>query len=231
MAITENFRPEYEEYQHQPPVTINQYRMSVPFNVYLRQNQQEKSNSSSSTIKLSNKGNQSLSTSTIVETVIDTVEEDTSVKEEEIKVKEESKGENSVKEEGEIDNKDYIQVEDDKSYQSYVSKEDSTMSPSSWSSSSSHQRGRGGRRRSSHRDGRGGRGRSSRHSGQGGRRRYDRSERLSQRLGRSEQLARAHSAEIQRIRASKQLSSQQLAQACVDALVAKARQAENPKYK
>ena len=109
------------------------------------------------TLSSSNEGNQGLSnkdtknlnstfnvrvtpifTSAVVKQVINTVEEDKSVKEEEIKVKEESKGEQSVKEE----DKDYIQVEDDKSYQSYTINGDSIMSPSSWSSSLSHQRGK-----------------------------------------------------------------------------------------
>ena len=80
------------------------------------------------------------SVSTVIEPVIDTVEEDKSVKEEEFKVGQESKGEQSVKEEDE----DYIQVEEDKSYQSYAINGDSIISPSPWSSSSRHQRSKEG---------------------------------------------------------------------------------------
>ena len=134
-AITENFGPELEEYQQQPPVTINHHQISSPSNTYLRRNQQEEINSSSSTIRPSKEGNQSSyfrpsnecnqsSTSTVVKPVIDTVKEDKSVKEEKIKVKEESKREQSVKEEDE----DYIEVEDNKSYQSHISNGDSIMS-------------------------------------------------------------------------------------------------------
>ena len=89
MAINENTGPELEEYQQQPPVTIN-HQILASSNVYLRQNQQEESyspsdftndtNSPSSSISLSNKGNQSLSAST-VEKLVDIVEEDKSVKE------------------------------------------------------------------------------------------------------------------------------------------------------
>ena len=78
------------------------------------------------------------STSTVVKPVIDTVEEDTSIKEKEIKVKQERKGEQSVKEE----DQDYIQVEEDKSYQSYAFNGDYIMSTSSWSSSLRHQCGK-----------------------------------------------------------------------------------------
>ena len=129
-------------------------------------NLQEKSNSPSSVISLSNEGNQSLSIS-VVKTVVDTVEEYKSVKEDgELKVKEEItsevevKEEKSVKEEGEIDNKDYSQAEDNKSNKSYVSLslnnredhtslnngEDPTMTLSS-RSSSSHQSSLGRRGR------------------------------------------------------------------------------------
>ena len=87
MAINENIGSEFEEYQQQPLVTIN-HQILASSNVYLRQNQQEESNSPSSSIRLSNEGNQSLSTFAVVETVINRVEEDKSVKEEEIKVKE-----------------------------------------------------------------------------------------------------------------------------------------------
>ena len=100
MDINENFGPELEEYQQQPPVTKNHYRISSPSN----ENQQKESNSSSSTIRPSNEGNKSYyfresnegnqsSTSAIVKPVIDTGEEDKPVKEEKIKVKEESKRE------------------------------------------------------------------------------------------------------------------------------------------
>ena len=132
------------------------------------------------TLSSSNEGNQGLSnkdtknlnstfdvrvtsifTSAVVKQVINTVEVDKSVTEGEIKVKEERKGEQSVKEEDE----DYVQVDDDKSYQSYVSSGVSIMSPSSssssWTSSSSYRRGQGGRGSSSHNGGRGGRGSSS----------------------------------------------------------------------
>ena len=188
MDIAKNLGPELEEYQQQPPVTINHQQISLRSNDYLRRNQQDESDSSSSTIRPSNEGssrsniksshegnqrsyfrpsndsNQS-STSAVVEPVIDTGEEDKSVKEEEeeMKDKEKSKGEQSVDEEDE----DYIQVEDDKSYQSHVSNKDYIMSPSSCSSSSSHHDGRGGRGSSSHHGGRGGS--SSHHSGRGGR--------------------------------------------------------------
>ena len=83
--------------------------MSSP-NDYLLRNQQDESTSSSSTIRPSSKGNQSFyftasnegPTLAAIKTVIDTREEDKSV--EEIKVKEERKGEQSVEEEDE----DYI---------------------------------------------------------------------------------------------------------------------------
>ena len=100
------------------------------------------------------------------QTSINMVEVDKFVKEEDIKVKEKSKEEQSVKEEY----KGYIQVEDDKSYKSYISNRDYIMSPLSWSSSLSHQRGRGGRgnpnnQNGSHHSERGKRGGSSHHDG------------------------------------------------------------------
>ena len=55
MAITKNFCPELEEYQQRLHVTINHYRISSPSDA----NQQEEINSSSSTIRPSNEGNQS----------------------------------------------------------------------------------------------------------------------------------------------------------------------------
>ena len=193
MAINENTGPELEEYQQQPPLTLtrripsNSTTVSASSNVYQRRNQQEESNSPSDftcndidspsdfindinhpsvSISLSNEGNQSLSIS-VVKTVVDTVEEYKSVKEDgELKVKEEItsevevKEEKSVKEEGEIDNKDYSQAEDNKSNKSYVSLslnnredhtslnngEDPTMTLSS-RSSSSHQSSLGRRGR------------------------------------------------------------------------------------
>ena len=109
------------------------------------------------TLSSSNEGNQGLSnkdtknlniTSVVVEPVIDTVEEDKSVKEED---------------------EDYVQVEDDKSSQSYVINGYAIMSSSSWSSLSDHQHDKGGRGRSGHDGGQGGRGSSSHHDGRRGR--------------------------------------------------------------
>ena len=59
MVITKIFGPAHEDYQQQPPVTINHQRISSPSNDYLRQNQQDKSNSSSSTTRPSNEGSSS----------------------------------------------------------------------------------------------------------------------------------------------------------------------------
>ena len=86
--------------------TINNHQILSPSNDFLQQNQQDQSNSFSSNIRPSNKGNQSYcfrpsnhsnltSISAVVEPVIDTEEEDKYVKEKEkeIKVKEEIKRE------------------------------------------------------------------------------------------------------------------------------------------
>ena len=104
MAITKNLGPKLEEHQHQhnSPVPVIQHRLSSSANDYLAQNKQDEPNSSSSNIRSSNKGNQSsyftvsndVPPPVTVETVIDTGNKDESV--EEIKVKEEHKGEQSV---------------------------------------------------------------------------------------------------------------------------------------
>ena len=54
MAITENFGPELDEYKQQLPVTITHHRIMYLTNDYLRRNQQDKPNSSCSTIRTSN---------------------------------------------------------------------------------------------------------------------------------------------------------------------------------